>query len=110
MMVEDGFGFDPERMSAQTFWKMHDFIAKHPDVTWGPGHIVFEDDNILDCHLQWCIELAKAALSHDPKDLSDPDDIELMENVCWYEDCRVGDLRATIQFLEELLKIPEEDR
>jgi len=107
-MVEDGFGFDPERMSAQTYWKMHDFITKHPDVTWGPGHIVFEDDNIRNCDLQGTIELVKAVISLDPKDLEKTE--YSIKELGMYDDCRIGDLRATIKFCEELLLTPEEER
>jgi hypothetical protein len=102
---------DEGRLSQEVYDKIEAFLEKYPDAEYGPAHIVLADDNLLDGHILWCIGLAKAAIYRDPKYLVDPDeDVELMRKLDWYGDQPIGCLYATIEILEELLKIPEDDR
>lgn len=82
--------FDENRMSYSTRVKIEKFKEKYSETSWGPAHIVFDDENLLNGHLEFCI------------------------GVCdeWLRIGR-GDRKEVIDtkiFLQELLSIPEEDR
>ncbi|RPJ40144.1 MAG: hypothetical protein EHM35_00635 [Planctomycetaceae bacterium] len=101
---------DEGRLSQATFDKIGAFLEKWPHAAYGPAHIVLDDDNLLDGHITWCLGLARAALSKNPADLRDADDVEMMDDLKWYADCDRDELTATVAFLEELLLIPEDER
>jgi len=101
---------DEGRLSQATFDKIEGFLEKWPCADSGPAHIVLDDDNLLDGHIKWCIGLARAALSKNPDDLRDADDVRLMDMLDWHADSDREELKATIAFLEELLLIPEDER
>jgi hypothetical protein len=98
-------------LSQETYDKIEAFLEKYPQASWGPAHVVLEDDNTDDYNIKWSLGLAKAALSHDSNDLFHPEeDIITMNKMEWYEDEDPKELQATVAFLEELLEIPENVR
>jgi hypothetical protein len=101
---------DEGRLTHETYEKIQEFLAHYPRAECGPGHIVLADTNLEDAHIQWCLMLARAALSHNPQVLRSAEDVALMEYVEWYHDHERDELQATIAFLETLLAIPEDER
>ena len=102
---------DDGALSQETYDKIEAFLEVYPQASWGPAHLVLDDDNVDDYNIKWCLGLAKAALSHDPNDLFDPEeDIINMNRMDWYEDEDPQELQATVEFLERLLEIPENVR
>lgn len=102
---------DDGEISQRTYDAIEAFLHEWPDAEFGPAHIVLSDSNIENGHITWCIGLARAALSRDPKDLRDGErDIAMMEQLHWYADQDRDELRATITFLEWLLTIPQDER
>lgn len=101
---------DEGRLSQATFDMIEDFVYQYPDSEFGPAHIVLGDDNVEDSHLTWCLGLCWAALTKDPKYLTRDGDIEFMDRMEWYPHENLYTLVATINFLEKLLTIPEEER
>ncbi len=101
---------DDGRLAQSTFDKIDAFLEKLPNAAYGPGHIVLDDLNLLNGNITWCIGLARAAISHNPVDLRDAKDSELMDRLDWYTEYDKEELRATVACLEELLLIPEDDR
>ena len=85
--VEDG------KLSRETYDKLEAFTEKWPDSSYGPGHIVLDDCNLCDGHIQFCLDKLDA---YDPSDYS-----------CEHTE---GELAATRTFLVELLSISEDDR
>ena len=102
---------DNGALSQETYNKIEQFLESYPDAEFGPAHVVLSDDNVGDVHIKWCLGLAKSALSKNANDLTDlPDDINFMDRLDWYSDNDPESLQATVEFLEELLKIPEDIR
>jgi hypothetical protein len=85
--VEDGL------LTEETYNKLGAFVEKWPGSEFGPAHIVLDDCNILDGHIQFCL---------DKIDNYDPDDY-----LGGYSE---EELLATRVFLVELMEIPEDDR
>ena len=81
------------RLSKETYDKIEAFVEEWPDSSYGPGHIVLDDDNVLDGNIQFCLDKLDA---YDPKDYSCEHTVE--------------ELAATRVFLLELMAIPEDDR
>jgi hypothetical protein len=67
------------------------FLELWPGADFGPGHIVLGDCNIDDRSMRYCLE---ACRTWDPND----------------EDFSAEEIAATVEFLESLLAIPEDDR
>lgn len=82
------------------------FLEEWPDAEFGPAHIVLSDHNLADCHIRWCQELARSALSF----VSSPEDRQLLDDVDWYRRQDRDEMAATIVFLNQLLTIPEAER
>lgn len=101
---------DEGALSQQTYDLIEAFILQYPDSSFGPAHIVISDCNVFDEHIKWSLGLTKAALSRDAKDLYKPEDIQLMQQMGWYAGDDRQTLTATVDFLEKLLAIPEEER
>lgn len=88
-----------------------EFTKRWPDAEWGPAHIVLSDYNLSDGHIEWCVALCRAALTHDARHLLEPGDLSMMQKLDWYESHRREELQATLDFLEcILLPIPEDER
>jgi hypothetical protein len=102
---------DNGHLAQQTHDRIEAFLEQYPDAEHGPAHIVLGDDNVEDGHIEWCLALARAALSGNKDDL--PLRSRYDNETDWialYSDCDRDALRATIVFLNELLTIPEEER
>lgn len=65
------------------------FTQRWPHAEFGPGHIVLSDYNLLNQHIQYCLDQIAAG----NVDESPPDEVN-----------------AVVAFLQELLMIPEADR
>lgn len=79
-----------DHMSGDVRKKIEDFKIRYPGCIWGPAHIVFDDENISNGHLEFCIRECDEwfmNLRGDPYEISD-----------------------TRIFLQELLAIPEDER
>lgn len=113
---------DINQWSAFTAWGevqavIEAFTDEYPRSHWGPGHIVIEDYNLYDEHIQWCITLIEITLTYRnfSGDLSAflLRDIETVSDMDWYEGDQgfpTDELEATKLFLEHLLLIPESVR
>lgn len=92
------------------------FTDEYPRSHWGPGHIVIEDYNLYDEHIQWCITLIEIVLTHRSNgNLStfSPREIKTVSDMDWYEGDQgfpTRELEATKLFLEHLLLMPESVR
>lgn len=73
------------------------FLQKFPEEEYGCGHIVLSDKNLDDGAIQFCINRGKQFLAGDAK---------IVANF----DYSVEGTAATVDFLEALLAIPEEER
>src|SRR5688572_26663473 len=85
---------------------LREFVEKWPNSPWGPFHIVIDDYNLGDYHINWCIQLTEAFLGgEDEFDGLDPGYFaEVRKNHSEEE------LVASIALARELLKIPEDER
>ena len=102
---------DDGKLTQETFDKIEAFLDKYEWASHGPAHITLDDDNVGDHNLQFCIAMTKAALSRNAQDAPKGyRDGEFFASVNWYEDQGIECLQATLAFLEELLKIPEDER
>jgi hypothetical protein len=110
---------DQGSLSQATFDRIEAFLAEWPSAEWGPAHIVLSDDNVDDGNLTSCRTLAQAALLHSVEGLSveglsvedlSAEDCAFMEKIGWYADHEPVELRATIEFLDTLLAVPEDER
>ena len=95
--------------NAETQAKIDAFLKKWPRARFGPGHLVLEDLNIEDQHIEFCLNLARAVLNPEP-----PSPGMAVEGILhvhrWYEKHTTQEIQETIAFLEELLAIPENER
>lgn len=76
--------------SSETKAKINAFIDKWPGSSYGPAHIVLDDDNLDDDDILFCIKNCQKWIKNNE---GNKEEIE-----------------ATIIFLLELLRIPEDDR
>ena len=89
------------------------FLKECPIAGGGPGHIVLEDGNLRDSDIEFCEKLTKTALTHNAADMAgeyQQDIIEILIHRNWYKDHSRAELWATLFFLHELSKIPENIR
>ena len=106
-------------LSQETYDKIEVFCERWPRAKFGPGHLVFGDNNVDDYRMCFCLRLAKGALFHkaglsevwqDFPSLEHERDLETLKAHDWYDDYDEGELAATVKFLEELLEVPEDER
>ena len=100
--------------------KIDAFTEEWPESSYGPGHIVLDDLNLLDANLDWCIGLIQAILTRrhgkeiGPGDMAlfklKSSDLEFLESMDWYDDDTTECLGPTLGFLQELRAMPEDDR
>ena len=76
-------------LTQKTLDKINTFLNEWPNAEFGPGHIVFSDSNILDEHIDFCLEEAEKERINSEED---------------------EELFATINFLNELRLVPEKER
>lgn len=89
-----------------------DCLEKHPDAEWGPGHVVLSDWNVEDAFIDTALRLARAALAGFRNQSPDTtaEDLETLAACDWYRHFTLGSLRDTIEALERLKEIPEDER
>jgi hypothetical protein len=83
-------GDDDIVCSKETWDKIQAFTTAFPGASYGPAHIVLDDNNLMDGHIQFCLDECRKWLENGEGDE-------------W-------EIQSTIKFLEELLKVPEDIR
>lgn len=101
----------PETATPEQVAQMRaDFDACYFHAQFGPGHLVFADDNIEDHHINWCLALADGVLSGNHHEECVCRRPELQGHLCAYEDAANGMHREIIQgsrdMLAWLLRVP----
>lgn len=76
------------------------FGCEDDEFAFGPGHIVFSDENLEDHQLTWCLERVAEAEKMSPKELADNYPVCVEPN-------GLGQVKAA---LLALLEIPEAER
>lgn len=89
--------------------KIERFREQWPDSDYGPAHILIVDKNIEDDHIDWCIKICGAVLSHSSEGLP-PKEIKMLNDVNWWADHEREEVEATLAFLREYRMIPEDAR
>ena len=72
----------------------------------GPAHIVIDDYNFADGHIEWCMDRLRACLGEDASEEAG----KFVEEMHGYPDHSEDEHQATVYFLQMLLVIPEEIR
>lgn len=80
-------------LEQETFDRIEAFLEEWPDAAYGPGHIVLDDCNLGDGHIQFCLDKLDTYRARD-----------------YSTEHTAEELAATREFLEWLLTIPEDDR
>jgi hypothetical protein len=76
--------------SKETLGKIDAFTEAFLNAAFGPAHIVLDDINVDDESIQFCLDLCRRWIANKRGDKAE--------------------IEATIKFLEELLKVPEDIR
>lgn len=88
------------------------FTEKYPRSRWGGGHIVIEDLNLLDEHINFCLKLLKGVLLYRlncDECITSEVCVDLMR-LDWYGEFSTEEIAATFEFLNNLLCVPESVR
>lgn len=100
---------DSGKIRQSTFDLIERFNDEWPDAEYGPAHIVLADLNIEDGHIDWCLELLKAAIFQTTAALTD-EDAAFMREMEMYRSCDPDELKATFDFLTSLRLVPRHER
>jgi hypothetical protein len=86
---------------------VEDFLDTWPFADFGPAHIVLGDDNYDDSNILWCIKLLRHILYNDK---ADQEIVDLARDIDYKKEHSDEELRATLEFLTQLLMVPENER